>query len=224
MIPDREYDHKGEIDANGTPIKNYWGRYLSLAELYAYRVVKSKFDDIHRNTKVKRIYAYTQTFTGKSNSNTKHKRQFASTAPNLCSQLRESTEFIIIPEFTKLQSIHYHGVIGVTDNIRYAKRTFWALKYLGYIELKPIKDIQMWILYMIKDIAENCLILEKGIDDLILTQKEYPQGITLDDFIEKKKLKTPRKLGWKDKLAPLLKLIVEDSEHESEAEIETDSD
>jgi len=214
--------HLGRFNEDGDPTHNYWGHPLSPAELRAYNNVQQRYRAIHADTNVRKMYCYTQTFDIKLILNKRHKRQFSAVTPDLLRCLRTCSRFVIVPEFTERQNIHYHGFLGIKDNVKYAKKTHWDLKSMGYYEITKISDYKMWILYMIKDILQNMDILDKHYEALILTRESVVEGITPKDYYDKKQklvLIRQKKSIYSHMPEFLLRMIKDDSDHESEVDL-----
>lgn len=67
---------------------------------------------------------------------------------------RCSSHYIVYPETDAVGRLHYHGIIEVSDKIKFVKQVIPALKRIGYVCLKPLdtlKDNISWILYCSKE-------------------------------------------------------------------------
>lgn len=103
----------------------------------------------------KQVYALTITF--KVLYRASPLGQFWETAPYLCKLLDRSTEYKIVPEWRITNgSIHYHGIVRITDNIKWLKQTLPRIKSQGFVCIKPCTDKpgidDTWERYYTKDI------------------------------------------------------------------------
>lgn len=118
--------------------------------------------NIQYNNNVKLLEEYAITVTYKYLHCKTPRGQFKESAPYLTRILKRSTSFNIIPEFRHTTGdIHYHGIICITDYIKWHKSTLPELKRLGFVCIKKIhKDLRDgWIKYYTKeiDIAKGIL-------------------------------------------------------------------
>lgn len=91
------------------------------------------------NRSVTKLADYALTITFKHLHTKSPKGMFKETAPYLTKLLNRSTIFSIVPEFRHTTGdIHYHGVIQITDYIKWHKDTLPSLKRLGYVCIKMI--------------------------------------------------------------------------------------
>lgn len=135
------------------------GRAYTSYEARAFTFIKRYFTHLNQSDDVKKIYAYTQTITSTYNHYKRHTEQYRNTITDITGLLSKSTEFIIIPEFTTEQRIHYHGIIGIKDNIKWGKSTFPSLQHRGFIALRKIHDIDAWINYLIKELWDTARLV-----------------------------------------------------------------
>jgi len=95
-------------------------------------------------------YAITITFaTLRSNF---PKQQFRETITYVTKTLKQSTSFIIVPEWRITNgSIHYHGTIHIFDKVKWYKSTLPSLKKMGYCLIKKIDNYDKWNSYLAKE-------------------------------------------------------------------------
>lgn len=62
-----------------------------------------------------------------------------------------SKSFIIYPELNIQGNIHYHGIIDISDKIKWHKKVLPSFKFHGFVVLKTIFDLNQWNDYIKKD-------------------------------------------------------------------------
>lgn len=168
-----DYDDNYESEEYYFPSHINKGRAFSEYERAVYDYIKQYYGDLNKNNGIKKLYAYTQTITPVYNACKRHINQYYNTSPDITGLLSQSTEFLIVPEFTAEQRIHYHGILGIRDNIKWGKSTYFSLQHRGHIALRKLRSIKNWATYLIKDIEENAEIL--GDMNIYLTERVLPR-------------------------------------------------
>ncbi len=77
-----------------------------------------------------------------------------------------SKHFILVPEFDKMDRLHYHGVIRIDDKIKWYKSSKRKLELCGHTKIKLLtsfEDHLGWLLYIHKDWDINRGIFETRI-------------------------------------------------------------
>jgi len=77
-------------------------------------------------------------------------------------------KIIIYPEFAASGRLHCHGIIWVSDMIKWHKSVRPLLKRNGMLLVKEIDDIDKWVDYIIKDAKDTRGILAPSIIPLTL--------------------------------------------------------
>lgn len=91
-----------------------------------------------------------------------------------------SKDYTIYPEQDINGRLHYHGVIQVSDMIKYHKNVLPGLKLIGFVKVKPITNLQKWLDYCKKEWENTKKVF--GIDDpLIWRTKRIPKEVLLKD-------------------------------------------
>lgn len=93
-----------------------------------------------------------------------------------------SNLYIIYPEFDNTERLHYHGIITITDNVKFHK-TNYLLGKLGFtkwIKIKSNKENLRSTIYSMKDWALNRHIFDKP----ILYKKNVRKTKSLPDAID----------------------------------------
>lgn len=62
--------------------------------------------------------------------------------------------YVVCPEFDVKARLHYHGIVRITDYIKYRHIKYKMDKFLGFCELrklKTVKDVLTWLYYCKKE-------------------------------------------------------------------------
>lgn len=122
---------------------------LEIAHYEYTRAVHAMYNEDRR---VKKIYAFTQTVEDGHNKYVRPSEQFYNTCPSLCGTLNQMGRYIVFPELTDRNRIHYHGIIYITDQVKWSRWTYQCLNNrFGHFTARPITDSNSWIKYMIKE-------------------------------------------------------------------------
>lgn len=78
---------------------------------------------------------------------------------SLIKNLDRCAEYRIYPELNKQGNIHYHGIIHITDKVKWYKSVLPQFKYNGYVVIKTDPD-DGWLKYIIKDAEVMSAILK----------------------------------------------------------------
>lgn len=104
-----------------------------------------------------------------------------------------SKHFIIYPELSRSSRLHYHGLILISDHIKYHKKIVPALKRMGHVKIDPIRtfaDHLRWLLYIRKEWETSRYVVKAA--SPLLPHKKHIQHIQipqtkktcLDDYID----------------------------------------
>lgn len=77
---------------------------------------------------------------------------------------RCSKHFVIYPELSEDDRLHYHGIVRIDDYKKWYKQTKYKLTALGYISVKRIKDFKMHLdclLYCMKNYSKTQLAFKR---------------------------------------------------------------
>lgn len=77
--------------------------------------------------------------------------------------LKRCTQFELYPELTIQGRLHLHGIIYLTDKIKWYKQVLPILMRSGYVKIKRIDNMDKWIKYCRKDIDNMSQILSFGL-------------------------------------------------------------
>lgn len=135
------------------------GREFTRSESQLYRRIEQHFNHNNKSTKYKTLLAFTWSPSDATNKYVRHSEQYYNVSPQLSGILRASTDYFIIPEFNLRQKIHYHGIIGIKDYVKWSKSTYFSLYHKGMLRVKPIDNMMKWICYFIKDYTLNSALL-----------------------------------------------------------------
>lgn len=91
--------------------------------------------------------------------------------------LKRSCKFLMVAELGEVTGqLHYHGVIKVTDPIKYRKSTLRQLRrQLGHIVVKPVKQIEVWRKYYEKDMKITEAVFERK--QIRFTHEDRPDKV-----------------------------------------------
>lgn len=64
---------------------------------------------------------------------------------------RFSKDFMFCPELTNSGNVHIHGYYVIDDGIKYFKKFLPTIKKYGFVYIKPIDDMDIWLAYMTKE-------------------------------------------------------------------------
>ncbi len=119
------------------------------------------------------LYAYTQTFNPSGFDRAPISKQVHSKMADIFIPLCSSTDFIFIPEIhmkgNKFGSIHFHGILAITNTWKFFNKTLPFLQILGFVTIKPIFELTKWIDYLIKD---HSSFMGSPIEDYLHTNME----------------------------------------------------
>jgi len=80
------------------------------------------------------------------------KQQFNETITFVTRLLKQSCDFIIVPEWRlSTGAIHYHGTVSIFDRIKWHKQTLPSLTNVGFCKFKPIDNYDKWSGYLAKE-------------------------------------------------------------------------
>jgi len=89
--------------------------------------------------------------------------QLSWTAQRLQKQLDKCCDYIMIPELQMTGVIHYHGVIKITDKIKYFKSVLpWIKINCGFVKVEKIVNLENIFKYMTKEYDNNCVIFKSS--------------------------------------------------------------
>lgn len=181
-----------------------------LDDIETYRYWKQKqtkypfFQDVLGN-----VIAFTGTFKTNPKGFNKPHEQMKYTLNEYETVLNKcSDDWMIVPELTKENRIHYHGWLYVKDKIAYSKKLYPFFQTNGFSCLKPIKDFEnfiRWNHYCWKEVEQNSIkfspntksidIVFWGRDKTSLSRKkvkpEKLKLLNLPDFFENLSFKIP---------------------------------
>jgi len=136
------------------------------------------FVDLHTDDS-QEMMAYTQTFKPSKLQNAPFDVQHRIRSFDVWNYLNYYVNFIMAPEATCTGNVHYHGIV---ISIKPRKKRLWynkvlpELKSLGFICLKPMKDLSKWIsTYMLKSCQDFTHLKDNYLTSNYITKYE-PRG------------------------------------------------
>lgn len=83
-------------------------------------------------------------------------------------------EYYMFPEFNLNGNLHWHGVINITDKVKWYKKVLPTFKHMGFVCIKQNVN-KDWLLYITKDIELMCDIYNELDVELPITKQNSKQ-------------------------------------------------
>lgn len=98
--------------------------------------------------------------------------------------LKNSTKYNMYIEFQVNNTIHLHGILQITNKVKYHKETIPLIKSYGYIKVKHVFDLQKWIEYCTKD-YHNIIKIFPEVQFPITKENKYLTSRTFKSYKNK---------------------------------------